>query len=84
MRVTFLGHSCFLVETAKARLLLDPFLNDNPQARIRAADVTCDFVLVSHGHEDHSGDALAVAKANGATIVSSRSSRSRCISTPGP
>lgn len=69
MRVTFYGHSCFLVETAKARLLIDPFLTDNPGAAVRAADVKCDFILVSHGHEDHSGDALRIAKATGATII---------------
>lgn len=69
MRVTYYGHSCFLVETARARLLLDPFLTGNPLAPVRAADVQCDHVLVSHGHEDHSGDALAIARANGATII---------------
>ena len=69
MRLTYLGHSCFLVETAKARLILDPFLNDNPAAKIKAADIQCDYVLVSHGHEDHSGDALEIAKKNDATIV---------------
>lgn len=69
MRVTFLGHSCFLVETAKARLLLDPFLDDNPAAKVRAAEMKCDYVLVSHGHDDHSGDALAIARANDATII---------------
>ncbi|MDO8541253.1 MAG: metal-dependent hydrolase [Opitutaceae bacterium] len=69
MRLTYLGHSCFLVETAKARLILDPFLNDNPTAKIKAKDVKCDFILVSHGHEDHSGDALEIAKQCDATIV---------------
>lgn len=69
MRVTFYGHSCFLVETARARLLIDPFLSDNPHAPVRTADVSCDFILVSHGHEDHSGDALALAQATGATII---------------
>ncbi len=69
MRVTCYGHSCFLVETAKARLILDPFLTGNPNAPVKAADARCDYVLLSHGHEDHSGDALAVAKANGATLV---------------
>ena len=58
MRLTYFGHSCFLVETAKARLILDPFLNDNPAATIKAGDVKCDFVLLTHGHDDHSGDAL--------------------------
>ncbi len=69
MRLTYLGHSCFLVETAKARLIIDPYLNDNPAARIKAADVQCDYILVSHGHEDHSGDALEIAKRCGATLI---------------
>lgn len=69
MRITYLGHSCFLVEAAKARLILDPFLNDNPAAKIKAKDVQCDFVLISHGHEDHSGDALEIAQQCDATIV---------------
>jgi L-ascorbate metabolism protein UlaG (beta-lactamase superfamily) len=69
MRLTFLGHSCFLVETAQARLIIDPFLNDNPAAKIKAADVKCDYVLVSHGHEDHSGDAVEIAKKCNATVI---------------
>jgi L-ascorbate metabolism protein UlaG (beta-lactamase superfamily) len=69
MRITYLGHSCFLVETARARLIIDPFLNDNPSAKIKARDVKCDFILVSHGHEDHSGDVLEIAKQCDATVV---------------
>jgi L-ascorbate metabolism protein UlaG (beta-lactamase superfamily) len=69
MRVTYYGHSCFLVETAKARLLIDAFLNDNPLSPIKAADVKCDYVLLSHGHDDHTGDALEIAQRCGATIV---------------
>ena len=69
MKLTYFGHSCFLVETSQARLLLDPFLNDNPQSPVKAAAVRCDYVLVSHGHEDHSGDALEIAKRCDATIV---------------
>ncbi len=69
MHLTYLGHSCFLLETAKARILIDPFLTGNPSATVKATDITCDYILVSHGHEDHSGDALAIAKRTGATIV---------------
>jgi L-ascorbate metabolism protein UlaG (beta-lactamase superfamily) len=69
MRITYHGHSCFVVETAQARLILDPFLNDNPAATIKAREVKCDFIIVSHGHEDHSGDALEIAKQCGATII---------------
>jgi L-ascorbate metabolism protein UlaG (beta-lactamase superfamily) len=69
MKITYLGHSCFLVETATARLLIDPFLTGNSLASVAAADVRCDYILISHGHEDHTGDALAIALANGATLV---------------
>jgi L-ascorbate metabolism protein UlaG (beta-lactamase superfamily) len=69
MKLTFLGHSCFLLETAKARLLFDPFLTDNSQAAAKAEDIRCDYILVSHGHEDHTGDALSIAQRTGATIV---------------
>lgn len=69
MQVTYLGHSCFLVETAQARLILDPFLNDNPVAQVKAKDVPCDYVLVSHGHEDHSADVLELARQNDATVI---------------
>jgi L-ascorbate metabolism protein UlaG (beta-lactamase superfamily) len=69
MRLTYYGHSSFLVETAKARLVLDPFFNDNPASPIKAAEVKCDYLLITHGHDDHSGDALEIAKRCGATIV---------------
>lgn len=69
MRLTYFGHSCFLLETAKARLLLDPFLTGNPVAPVKIKDIACDYLLVSHGHEDHSCDALALSKRCGATIV---------------
>lgn len=69
MKLTYLGHSCFLVETARARLILDPYLNDNALAKIKAADVTCDYVLLTHGHEDHSADALEISKRCDAPII---------------
>ena len=69
MRLTYFGHSAFLVETAKARLILDPYFNDNPASPVKAAEMKCDYVLLTHGHEDHSGDALEIAKRCDATIV---------------
>lgn len=69
MRLTYFGHSCFLVETSKARLIIDPYLNDNPAAKTKAEAITCDYVIVSHGHEDHSGDALTISKRCKAPII---------------
>jgi L-ascorbate metabolism protein UlaG (beta-lactamase superfamily) len=69
MKITFHGHSCFLLETSTARIVIDPFLTGNDLAVIKPADLRCDYVLITHGHEDHTGDAFAVAQANAATIV---------------
>ena len=69
MKLTYLSHSCFLVETSAHRLLIDPFLTGNPLAQTKAEEVACDFILVSHGHEDHLGDTVAIAKRTGATVI---------------
>lgn len=69
MKLTYLSHSCFFVETSTHRLIIDPFLTGNPLAKTKAADVECDFILVSHGHEDHLGDAVEISKRTGATII---------------
>lgn len=67
--VQYLGHSCFLLTTAKAKILVDPFLTGNPMAATTAEKVAADVILVSHGHGDHYGDAVAIAKRTGAMIV---------------
>ncbi len=69
MKITYLSHSCFLIETGPHRLLIDPFLSGNPKAPLTPEAVKCDTILISHGHNDHVGDAVAIAKRNGATIV---------------
>ena len=67
--VQYLGHSCFLITTPKSKILIDPFLTGNPKAAVKAEDVQCDFILVSHAHSDHYGDTVAIAKRTGATVV---------------
>ncbi len=68
-KLTYLGHSAFLVEGTAGRIVIDPFLTGNPVAAARPEDIKVDFVLLTHGHGDHLGDAIEIAKANGATIV---------------
>lgn len=67
--VTFLGHSCVAIADGNHKLIIDPFLNDNPQATTKADDIKVKWVLVTHGHGDHVGDAIAIAKRNDATII---------------
>ena len=68
-KATFLGHACVTLTEGKHRLIIDPFLSGNPSAAARADKIEADFVLLSHGHGDHVGDALAIAKRNRATVI---------------
>ena len=68
-RACWLGHACLLLESDGKRVLIDPFLTGNPSAAVTADKVDADFILVSHGHEDHVGDTIAIAKRTGATVV---------------
>lgn len=69
MKITFLGHACFLLEDSSTKILTDPFLTGNAQAAVSADEVEADFILVSHGHDDHVGDAEAIAKRTGAKVI---------------
>lgn len=69
MKLTYLGHSGFLVETGDFTIAIDPFLTGNPLATMAAADVRCQYLVLTHGHEDHSGDAEEIAMANDATLI---------------
>ena len=67
--ITFLGHSCFLIEDAETRVLIDPFLTGNPKAAREAGDVDPTHILLTHGHADHLGDTVDIAKRTGAPVV---------------
>lgn len=71
-RLTWHGHSCFtLVTDEGSRLIFDPWLDGNPVADISSEQIEeLDFILVSHGHADHFGDAIRLAKRTGALLVS--------------
>ncbi len=64
-----MGHAAFLLEGGGGRVVIDPFLTGNPLARVKPEAITVDHILLSHGHGDHLGDALQIAKANGAVII---------------
>ena len=68
-RICWLGHAALHIETDGQHLLIDPFLNGNPTAAIKPEQAQADFILVSHGHGDHVGDAIPIAKRTGATVI---------------
>lgn len=71
MEVTYYGHACFAVKVGNHHLLFDPFITPNELAKhIKVNELSCDYVFISHGHEDHLADAESILKRTNATIVS--------------
>ncbi|WP_028067228.1 metal-dependent hydrolase [Solirubrobacter soli] len=67
--VRWLGHSAFHLSGGGADVLIDPFLTGNPKAAATADEVPADVILLTHGHGDHLGDTVAIAKRTGATVL---------------
>ena len=69
MDVRFLGHACFELSDGDEIVLIDPFLSGNPKAAIAADDAAATTILLTHGHADHIGDTVSIAKRTGAPVV---------------
>jgi L-ascorbate metabolism protein UlaG (beta-lactamase superfamily) len=69
VEIRFLGHACFELTEGDTRVLVDPFLTGNPKAAVEAADVDPTHVFLTHGHADHIGDTVDIAKRTGAQTV---------------
>lgn len=69
IEIEFLGHSGFMLKSSDATVVIDPFLSHNPVATKKPGEIACDYIALTHGHEDHIGDTLAIAKANNATVI---------------
>jgi L-ascorbate metabolism protein UlaG (beta-lactamase superfamily) len=69
MDVRFLGHACFTLSDGDTTVLIDPFLSGNPTAAVSADEVEATTLLLTHGHADHVGDTVAIAKRTGAPVV---------------
>src|SRR5262245_18864177 len=67
--ITWLGHNAWSIETGSTTILVDPFLNDSPTAPVKADAVKANCILLSHGHGDHVGDTVSIAKRTGATVL---------------
>lgn len=68
MKITYYGHSALLVESVGVSVIIDPFLSGNPNSGVAPDEIKVDAVLLTHGHSDHLGDAVAIAKNNDCPI----------------
>ena len=69
MKIRFLGQSCFELSDGDTRLLIDPFLTGNPKAAVEASEPEPTHILLTHGHADHLGDTVDIAKRTGAQVI---------------
>jgi L-ascorbate metabolism protein UlaG (beta-lactamase superfamily) len=69
VELRFLGHATVQLTGAGADVLVDPFLTGNPAAAVGAEDLNPDVILLTHGHADHLGDTVDLAKRSGATVL---------------
>jgi L-ascorbate metabolism protein UlaG (beta-lactamase superfamily) len=69
MDIRFLGHACFELTDGDTRVLVDPFLTGNPKAAVEAGGVDPTHIFLTHGHADHIGDTVDIAKRTGAQVV---------------
>lgn len=69
MKLRYLGHSAFHLDADGTSFLFDPFITDNPVCPVKQEELHADYILLTHGHGDHVGDTVAIAKRCGATVI---------------
>jgi L-ascorbate metabolism protein UlaG (beta-lactamase superfamily) len=69
VKILYYGHSCFLIETNKHKILIDPYFSENPKTKMNPSEIIADHILVTHAHFDHIGDTVEIAKRNKATVI---------------
>jgi L-ascorbate metabolism protein UlaG (beta-lactamase superfamily) len=80
LELTYFSHSSFMLFDGKYRLLIDPFLSGNPTAPSGAQNVSADFIVLTHAHGDHIGDAFSIAKKCGSLIIAVNELANYCAS----
>lgn len=69
MKIIFHGHSFLQITNTKYSILIDPFISGNPLVTTKAGDLKANYIILTHGHGDHIGDAIEIAKKNSSTII---------------
>lgn len=68
-KILYLGHSATLILKESGNIVIDPFLDNNPLSPMKSKDVKAKYILITHGHEDHLGDTVSIAKENNSTVI---------------
>lgn len=80
MKLKYFSHSSFQITTdAGHTILIDPFLDDNPTSPVKSADLTADFIILTHAHGDHVGDAFKIAKRTNPLFICVNELANYCI-----
>lgn len=69
IKFTYFGHSCFVVEGSKGKVILDPFLRGNPHVKVNPNEISTNAICVTHAHSDHFGDAVEISQKNHAPVI---------------
>ena len=70
MEIRWLGHSAFeIISDDDVKILIDPFISNNPACQVPVEDLNPDIILLTHGHSDHFGDALEISNNTNAPIA---------------
>lgn len=69
VKLTYYSHDCWEIESEGKKIIIDPFITDNPLAPVKASDIKVDAILVTHGHGDHLGDAVEISRSCQAPII---------------
>lgn len=69
MRIQYHGHSCVEIQGKNSSIIIDPFINGNSHAKVSVEEIKVDYIYVTHGHGDHLGDTIQIAKNNDATVI---------------
>ncbi|MBO1514228.1 metal-dependent hydrolase [Metabacillus bambusae] len=69
MHVSYHGHSVVQISTGNKRIIVDPFINGNNLTDLKVADLEVDVIILTHGHNDHVGDTVEIAKKNNALVI---------------
>ncbi|NPV55369.1 MAG: metal-dependent hydrolase [Anaerolineae bacterium] len=66
---TWHGHATLQLDSGGKHILIDPYFNGNPMVKVKAGEVSADYIVVTHGHGDHLGDTIKIAKRTGALVI---------------